>query len=589
MNSTLHAYPHMVLESMQKSLQFIIDYKHAKDGDRSNCKKEGRFQRNAYKIYNLSKYSEVALHYYELHNKNRLNAPDSSKIPIEGRSFKRIKNYLLMFDLLSLLSLRGGNHLIKTEDLRRQEWYFQGTGIDNYLEARKEDYDAILRSYLPGRKFTHLAEKGRKKLVTDKKVFKSDLFDSFRSMLFRYVTLIKRNLAKKDIRDHIRDYLSFFLVRSTQKELGSLITSKNVLQEDFSDFSEEFFSHFRNKISFINWKPEKDALERIIENMQHPSKVFPIGDDSLKEIVSYLSVPDLISFKVNRFALKIVNEALTLQAENLGYTQPDPAKHFLEDLKREFRLAVADSCLAPEISMHKKISLLLDEPVVILSAKRVLFDEVVRRFQGSSNSDKFMFLKNTISSSLFKNMRRLIHPSSSKLYLEKHISTDTVSKVIKSREKNLLKFLVDGFVYPDNVSTPLHFAAQMVNLELVKYLFDQDPTAINKPGLHGGTPLCFACGLCEYGQLSQQSSLEVVEYLLAAKADPNLKTSSSKQGKYPLHFAIEMRRKDLVTLLLKNGADINVNDETGVTPLLQAAMLDDQEIIAILNSAIVKK
>jgi ankyrin repeat protein len=59
--------------------------------------------------------------------------------------------------------------------------------------------------------------------------------------------------------------------------------------------------------------------------------------------------------------------------------------------------------------------------------------------------------------------------------------------------------------------------------------------------------------------------------LLAHKADPNLR---SRSGLAPLHHAAQSGRgRDIVDLLLEAGADINIRDNDGRTPLDYASDL----------------
>jgi hypothetical protein len=57
---------------------------------------------------------------------------------------------------------------------------------------------------------------------------------------------------------------------------------------------------------------------------------------------------------------------------------------------------------------------------------------------------------------------------------------------------------------------------------------------------------------------------EVVELLLANRADPNAKNN---QGQTPLHFAVLIGQREVAELLLSNKADPNERDKSGRTPL----------------------
>ena len=60
-------------------------------------------------------------------------------------------------------------------------------------------------------------------------------------------------------------------------------------------------------------------------------------------------------------------------------------------------------------------------------------------------------------------------------------------------------------------------------------------------------------------------------------ADPAQATLQNKLGKTPLHCAVTMRRRDMLDLLKRHGADLNAQDKTGMTPLHVAAMMGRPE------------
>ena len=96
--------------------------------------------------------------------------------------------------------------------------------------------------------------------------------------------------------------------------------------------------------------------------------------------------------------------------------------------------------------------------------------------------------------------------------------------------------------------------------EIVSLLIENN-AYINEKNHYGDTALYFAC--C-YGHN------EIVQLLLRKGANPNVKTNNDK--KTPLHYACQRYRSKtiIVSLLLKNGANVNDKDCYGNTPLLIA-------------------
>ena len=68
-------------------------------------------------------------------------------------------------------------------------------------------------------------------------------------------------------------------------------------------------------------------------------------------------------------------------------------------------------------------------------------------------------------------------------------------------------------------------------------------------------------------EASQEGHLELVKYLLEARAEVNAQTST---GDTALSFACERGHTDVADLLLKWGSDLEHQSEGGRTPLMKA-------------------
>ena len=78
--------------------------------------------------------------------------------------------------------------------------------------------------------------------------------------------------------------------------------------------------------------------------------------------------------------------------------------------------------------------------------------------------------------------------------------------------------------------------------------------------------------------------IDVIEYLLSVC--PRIVNLTDKFGKSPLHFAIESDNVEIVELLIRRGADINMSTMHGITPLMFTCstpkLSQREEIVRIL-------
>jgi ankyrin repeat protein len=118
-------------------------------------------------------------------------------------------------------------------------------------------------------------------------------------------------------------------------------------------------------------------------------------------------------------------------------------------------------------------------------------------------------------------------------------------------------------------------AAALGLVERSTVLLDQDPELVNACNSDGFQPLGLACFFNEP---------EVARLLLARGAEVN-SASRNPQMVMPLHSAVTASSRDLVSMLLSHGADVNARQQGDFTPLHEAALAGDMQIAEMLLAA----
>ena len=120
---------------------------------------------------------------------------------------------------------------------------------------------------------------------------------------------------------------------------------------------------------------------------------------------------------------------------------------------------------------------------------------------------------------------------------------------------------IEGAIAPE---ISIHDAALLGHIEAVKQHLAAGTDVNAVGGLRKGTPLHSAAGE-GYGE----GHKEIVQLLIANGADVNAKADD---GCTPLHDAAWSGYKEIVELLITAGADVNAGDKNGATPLDLAAI-----------------
>ncbi|XP_057803612.1 uncharacterized protein LOC131018946 [Salvia miltiorrhiza] len=115
----------------------------------------------------------------------------------------------------------------------------------------------------------------------------------------------------------------------------------------------------------------------------------------------------------------------------------------------------------------------------------------------------------------------------------------------------------------------LHYAAEMGNLVICEILVDKFRAFVDIPSYSGDTPLLEA---------AKGEHVKVVEYLINHNA---LHQVPNKKGFTALHYAVLKGNKQLMEILLANGAPTEIDSVDG-TPLQIAASLGNLKAVKLL-------
>ncbi|SIP96161.1 hypothetical protein SAMN05880574_10318 [Chryseobacterium sp. RU37D] len=103
----------------------------------------------------------------------------------------------------------------------------------------------------------------------------------------------------------------------------------------------------------------------------------------------------------------------------------------------------------------------------------------------------------------------------------------------------------------------------------VKELMKQNPDIINQTNENGFSPLILAC---------YRENIAVAEFLIEKVKDVNYGITQGSA----LTASVFKGNKGLTKKLLANGANANLADSNGVTPLIYAVQLQDKDLVKIL-------
>lgn len=151
----------------------------------------------------------------------------------------------------------------------------------------------------------------------------------------------------------------------------------------------------------------------------------------------------------------------------------------------------------------------------------------------------------------------------------------------------IIMILFISSVYSQNdLSTMLKKYEGKTGIKEIESLTKKGVNESLKKDIDMGDSFIFYKGATSLMIASAYGYTDIVEYLIKNKANVNAKTKVSEDEIFeyvqtPLTYAIQGRNAKIVELLLKNKADV-INESLGSTPLIRASVNGDDEIVKLL-------
>ncbi|UCE22743.1 MAG: ankyrin repeat domain-containing protein [Candidatus Aminicenantes bacterium] len=147
---------------------------------------------------------------------------------------------------------------------------------------------------------------------------------------------------------------------------------------------------------------------------------------------------------------------------------------------------------------------------------------------------------------------------------------------MSSRTRNILGVLALAILFMNFFIMPaftqdIHKAVRNGDIEKVKQLLEKDKELVKLRDINNNTPLHLAC---------RAAHKEIVELLILNGADVDAKND---YGRSPLHLAWREKGSARISqILIENGADIDLKNNFGETPLSVAVAVGNEDMLNVL-------
>jgi len=307
-------------------------------------------------------------------------------------------------------------------------------------------------------------------------------------------------------------------------------------------------------LPLISWYKLPETVIMHIVALSHNKRALCLVNQQLSRLTSKKNIDQLMRFPcvlsqkyhlnlMVEYAKKDNKELMALAIKNGPLCNNDDAVEIISCFfAKEDYLLTSYLSLYENYRHDKYLQFLLPTVMAVYRADQGLYDVYKKKFIIKS---KLQSDYSVLQAAVFYN-----HSSLVKLFL--------------AQEKNgIIAFDIKEGMYD---YTPLHIATSKNNSDMVKLLLTHEKTVINAVAHNNATSLCVAIGSGYYG---------LAIALLNAGADANILTTQGEKGGGFFHFAVINGQSQLIVALLRNGIAIDQQDEQGDTALMISVGCDN--------------